>query len=185
MTQKRVRERHTGMSFDAIKKWPGVRASTPSSSSGSATSSLLFMQALTWESTVESSSKFSFTGQSMQYKWIFMLQTAASWSPPKWGAFSGINCRCTSWEMQISEMASWVFCWFRKSVSSLISRVAPIKLDPWSLMIRPGLEQAIKASVDRYDTASMLVAFTMLLPIDTQRCMCWLSQWWVYKYVQA
>ena len=48
MTQKRdrsVKEGHIGMIFDAIKKWPGVRASALLSSGGSATSGLLFMQA--------------------------------------------------------------------------------------------------------------------------------------------
>ena len=70
MTQKRDRSEREGRGYwdelDAIKKWPGVKASTLlSSPCGSATSGLLFMQASTWGSTVESSSKFSFTGQSL------------------------------------------------------------------------------------------------------------------------
>ena len=93
-----------------VIKWPGVNALFSLLLGGSDSSCLLFRHASIWESTMVSSSKVSFTGPMTQCICFFMLRTAASdHSPPKWGARSGMNCHCISWDAQKSEMSFWVF----------------------------------------------------------------------------
>ncbi len=69
-----------------IRKWPGVSASIPSSSLGSGTRGLLLRHALICVSRVENYSYVRLTSRRMRLRWVFIDLTAASHSPPKWGA---------------------------------------------------------------------------------------------------
>ena len=71
-----------------MRKCPGVRVSILSSSHGLDTSGRLFKQASTCVRIVVSSSNVSFTSEITRLRWVFILLTAASHKPLKFGARS-------------------------------------------------------------------------------------------------
>ena len=151
-----------------MRKCPGVRAPIPSLSGGRETRGLLLRPDSTWARTVVNSTNVTFTLPTIHLKCVFMLFTAASQRPPKWGVCSGMNFCCIFCVEQNSEIASCDLFFFRNTISSLISWAAPTKFVLWSLHIRVGfprremkrLRQAKKASVVKSDTTSKCTAFT-------------------------
>lgn len=93
-----------------IKKCPGVNASIPSSSQGKGAKGLLLRHASTWVRMVVNSSKVNLVLAITHLKWVFILLTAASQRPPKWGAHSGIKFHTIFCDEQNSEMIPCVFC---------------------------------------------------------------------------
>jgi len=148
-----------------MRKWPGVRASIPSSSLFRGTRGLLFRHASIWVRMVESSLNVSLTFPTMRFKCYL---TAASHRPPKLGDCGGMNFQLTLWVERKLEMEVWVWLLRRNLYRSLISLAAQTKLDPWSLQMSKGMprrdmkrrRQAIKVSVVRSLTNSRWTALT-------------------------
>ena len=123
---------------------------------------------------VINSSKVSLVSPTTRSKWNFIDLTAASHSPPKCGAHSGINLHSMHWAEQKHEMSLWVFCLLKNLYISFNSWLAPVKLVPWSLKIRLGLprqaikrlSEVMKASVVRSETGSKCTALLKEKHID-------------------
>ena len=90
-----------------------------------------------WVKTVVHSSKVSFTSDMTRLTWHAWdgISCSDSHNPPKWGS---INFQSICWVVQNSEMSFRTIWVFRNFTSSLISLLAPIKLEPWSLHISLG-----------------------------------------------
>ena len=97
------------------------------SSSVTETSGLLLRTASTWVRMVVNSSNVSLTSAMTRRRWVFMLFTAASHNPPKFGARSGMNIPCVEQKLEITP---WVVWDSRNSESYLNSREAPTKFVP-------------------------------------------------------
>ena len=81
-----------------IKKWPGVKASMPSVEwLFTGPSGLEFRHASIWQVTVISSVRVKRRGPAIRFKWYLVDFTAASHSPPKWGACSGMVIQSILW----------------------------------------------------------------------------------------
>ena len=108
------------------------------------------------------------TSEMIRRRWIFMLRTAASQNPLKWGAWPGMNFHRIRCVEQNSDTTFCVFCWVRNSNSSFSSREAPTKFFPLSLQRKVGfprratnlLREAMNVAVVRSDTTLMWMAFT-------------------------
>lgn len=102
-----------------IRKCPGIRTSMPSSSGVFlGTSGWLFKHASICAKIVDNSSNVSFMSPMMWQRWLLALFTAASQSPRKCGACSGMNHHCMPRLEQVSAITWSVSCWDKKCCTS-------------------------------------------------------------------
>ena len=116
--------------------------------------------------SVDNSSNVSLTLPTIQWRCFLRLLTAASQSPPKCGALSGMKSHTIFWLVQKFAMSSAEVFFNRKSNSSMICLAASTKY-PWSLHISDGLlrramkrrKQAMNASDVKSETNSRCTEF--------------------------